>query len=102
MSTVNYLTLPGGFVLPVALVTEVWTDYHHEVSTVPEDRAEIGLSDFADNYLMQQMLAGRILRRHIQYSCENGVYALEGNYACIEMIGREQSEETLGNYGEID
>lgn len=102
MSTVNYLTLPGGFVLPVALVTEVWTDYHHEVSTVPEDRAEIGLSDFADNYLMQQMLAGRVLRRHIQYSCENRVYALEGNYACIEMIGREQSEETLGNYGEID
>ena len=102
MSTVNYLTLPGGFVLPVALVTEVWTDYDCEIGSVSADRAEMILGDFADDYLMQHMIAGRILRQERVYGCENGMYSLQGEYACLEMIGREQSEETFGNYGKTD
>ena len=102
MSTVNYMTLPGGFVLPVALVTEVWTGYQCEIGTVSDDRAETILGDFADNYLLQRMLAGQILRQDIEFCGKNGVYSLDGVYSCQEMIGREQSEETLGNYGKTD
>ena len=102
MSTVNYMTLPGGFVLPVALVTEVWTGYQWEIGTVSDDRAETILGDFADNYLLQRMLAGQILRQDIEFCGKDGVYSLDGVYSCQEMIGREQSEETLGNYGKTD
>lgn len=102
MSTVNYLTLPGGFRLPVALVTEVWSDYDGGTGVLAEDRAEMILGDFAGAYLQQQMLAGQILQQNDEFCCEDGLYALRGQYACLEMIGREQSEETLGNYGKID
>lgn len=102
MSTVNYMTLPGGFVLPVALVTEVWTGYRCEIGSVSDTKAKRILGDFADDYLLHQMLAGRILRRDIDFRGNDDVYRLDGVYSCLEMIGREQSEETLVNYGKTD
>ena len=48
------------------------------------------------------MLAGRILRRDIDFRGYDDVYRLDGVYSCLEMIGREQSEETLVNYGKTD
>ena len=102
MSTVNYLTLPGGFELPLALVTEVWTGYQCEAGTVSDDMALTMLNGFADGYLRQRMLAGQILQQDIDFCRREGVFSLVGVYSCLEMIGREQSEETLGNYGKTD
>ena len=102
MSTVNYMTLPGGFELPLALVKEVWTGYRYETNTLSDGIALTILGGFADDYLQQQMLAGQVLRKDIAFCCEDGVYSLEGDYSCLEMIGREQSEGTLVNYGKTD
>ena len=102
MSTVNYMTLPGGFELPLALVKEVWTGYRYETNTLSDDIALTILGGFADDYLQQQMLAGQVLRKDIAFCCEDGVYSLEGDYSCLEMIGREKSEGTLVNYGKTD
>ena len=102
MSTVNYLGLPGGFELPVALVTEEWIRYDSEVSAVSDHRAEEILGGFADDYLTGLMLAGRVLGQDLRFCREDGVVVLRGKYACLEMIGREQSEEILENYGKID
>ena len=100
MSTVNYLTLPGGFTLPLALVTERWVSYDCKPRPVPEEGAETILKDFADACLLGQMVAGRILRQDQAITCRDGVYQLDGDYACLELIGVEQSGEILKNYGE--
>ena len=99
MSTVNYLTLPGGFQLPLALVSERWISYDCSARPVPEDGAERILKDFADACLKQQMVAGRILRQHIVVMAGDGAYRLRGDYACLELIGVEQSGEIFENYG---
>ena len=102
MSTVNYLTLPGGFVLPIALVREKWIWYETENCAGAEDREEKILTDFAEAYLDQQMLAGRILDQEYELTGGDGVLRLRSSYACIEMIGREQNEEILVDYGKSD
>ena len=102
MSTVNYLTLPGGFVLPIGLVREKWIWYETENCAGAEDREEKILTDFAEAYLDQQMLAGRILDQEHELTGGDGVLRLRSSYACIEMIGREQNEEILVDYGKSD
>ena len=100
MSTVKYLTLPGGFVLPVALVEEQWISYQNKHHCISEFEAEKILTDFADKYMALQMLAGRVLARNQVVSAEKGIAMLDGHYACLEMIGREISEESIIDYGE--
>ena len=102
MSTVNYITLPGEFVLPVALVTEVWRSYECRTEFADEARAERILYSFARTYLNRQMVAGRILQKEELISVTDSSYQLTGSYACLEMIGRERSEETLEHYGKTD
>lgn len=91
----NYITLPGGFVLPVAVVTEVWTYYDcTEETALPEE--QIGqLSEFAADYLREQMVAGQILSASETVTTEDGALWLNGKYACREMIGRVQKEEII-------
>ena len=89
MYTENYMTLPGAFRLPVILLVEEWIYYDlTETETVD---AEGVLLDFADRYLASQMIAGQILHRSeaVDGCC------LEGQYACLEMIGQVRYEESL-------
>ena len=79
-----------------------WTGYQCEAGTVSDDMALTMLNGFADGYLRQRMLAGQILQQDIDFCRREGVFSLVGVYSCLEMIGREQSEETLGNYGKTD
>ena len=102
MSTVNYMTLPGGFTLPMALVTERWIRYEPEPRELDEGRAEEILACFMERYLNNQMLAGKVIRREEEFGGSSGLYDLSGRYACIEMIGREQIEEKLEYYGKSD
>lgn len=91
----SYVTLPGGFQLPVILVTEVWTYYDYEETAGEEEYAAAALSEFAESYLTQRMIAGQILSRAETVSEADGVFCLEGNYACLEMIGQVRSEEII-------
>lgn len=91
----SYLTLPGGFRLPVILVTEVWTYYVYEELAEGEEDTTAKLSQFAHNYITQQMVAGQILNTEESISTENGSFYYKGNYACLEMIGQVRSEEII-------
>lgn len=102
MSTVNYLTLPGGFILPVALVTEQWISYECVTQPVPEIEIKELLEDFAESYLKQQMIAGKILQSTQEMSVEEHFYLLQGRYSCMEMIGQERREEILEDYGKTN
>jgi hypothetical protein len=81
-----YLTLPGGFRLPIALVTQ--TIYSCELEEAVLDQTET-LIGFAERYLQSQMTAGQILHRQETLDgCQ-----LTGSYECLEMIGQVHCEE---------
>ncbi len=94
MYSESYVTLPGGFRLPIVLVTETWAYYERSELTLPEP----DLSSFAERYLTEQMVAGKITSRLEQGTEEDGLYTFQGNYACTEMIGQVRSEETIQPY----
>lgn len=89
MYTEKYMTLPGDLRLPVILVEEEWIYY--DLTENETSDAETVLLDFADRYLVSQMIAGQILYRS---EALNGC-SLEGQYACLEMIGQVRYEEKL-------
>lgn len=91
----NFLTLPGGLQLPLAIVTEVWVSYPPSSVSVSVDEASSKLTDLAREHLQQTMIAGRILSQNEAVSREDGVLKLEGIYGCLEMIGKEQNEEII-------
>ena len=98
----NYVVLPGGFQLPIAIVTEVWISYEEVPTVLEEESAAQALSAFASGYLSGQMIAGTITEKDEACTLQDGVYCLEGQYACQEMIGRVRSEEIVKPYGEND
>lgn len=98
----NYLTLPGGFQLPIAIVTEVWQEWETEEPAIAESSAEEWLTSFARSYLSDHMIAGQVMTATESVSFDSGVYMLTGKYACTEMIGISRSEEILKPNGEHD
>lgn len=100
MYSVKYLTLPGGFDLPVALVTEMWLWYDTSPGRISEENAEQILSDFSGHYLTGIMTAGQIQQQKEVLQWDNEICRLQGQYACLEMIGKTRFEESLNDYGE--
>jgi len=95
-----YLTLPGGFQLPIALFVTITNEYDQSVASASAEYAEAAASTFAQQYLLSQMISGRIMRSFTNIELRDGVCVLLGQYVCSEMIGRVQNEEIIGNYGE--
>lgn len=95
MYSENYLTLPGGFQLPIAIVTETYIYYEDSVSVDEQEDSGERLSSLAQSYLSSQMVAGKILSKEETFSRQDGVICLVGQYECLEMIGRERNEEII-------
>ena len=102
MKMVDYMTLPGGFQLPIALVTEEWSYYDLRNDEVPQTDAAQLLNQFSDTYLTTHMVAGQIQNRLETLSQKDGVFQQTGSYICYEMIGKIKYEENLLNDGETD
>lgn len=96
-----YATLPGGFQLPIALCIETYTYYEPENYQVMKEDAQEHLMQFTRDYLTEQMVAGQIRSGKESITQRKGIVSLEGNYTCIEMIGREQREQIGEQYGKI-
>ncbi len=96
----NYVTLPGGFVLPVAIVTETYIAYETQQGAM--ENGEGLLSDFSADYLKQQMAAGQILEKEERLETGAGWVRLSGRYQCLEMIGIQRNEEIIKPYGNND
>jgi hypothetical protein len=90
----SYITLPGGFQLPVIIVTETIVCYDETGVTLQEPN----LQSFAQRYLQMQMIAGTVTSGQEDGWTEDGIYRFQGNYACTEMIGQVRSEETVKPY----
>ena len=91
-----YITLPGGYVLPIALAVETLTEWELAESEVSKP----DLSGFARTYLRSQMVAGQILSESVESGSEDGVFCLTADYVCREMIGRVQREQIGELYAE--
>ena len=91
-----YITLPGGFQLPIGLETVSNTHPAVTESTrMPEDYTSGILREFSDKYLKRNMIAGEILRSDYGWEFRDGAVWLHGEYICREMIGRVRIEEII-------
>jgi sporulation protein YqfD len=87
-----YVSLPGGFRLPLAVCVDRRQPYTLTETTIPENDAKQQLQQFSQGYLLRQMVAGQILNKQQTFSAAEGLYRLESQYTCAEMIGKEQRE----------
>ena len=102
MYSESYVTLPGGFILPIKLVCEVWEKgVPVSVTAAPED-ISAQLKRFSEYYLKQQMAAGALMDRSEEILEGDAVLCLQGEYACIEMIGQVRNEEIVNPNGKYD
>lgn len=88
-----YITLPGGFVLPIGIAVEQSLCTSLSEQELSPENAETMLQDALSAYLKKQMIAGSIQSSQEDFSGEDGGYALAGEYVCTEMIGRVQREQ---------
>ena len=97
-----YVTLPGGFQLPVALCVEVYTDREKDSVEMLEEDAVDKLVAFSEHYLSQHMVAGEILSMTHATTSRDGVCRMESNFVCREMIGTRKQEQIGDTNGEND
>ena len=88
-----YVSLPGGFRLPAAICVDRYLDYQLQDAVIPEADAQKQLQEFADQYLLGQMVAGQILQKQQKLSSSAGQYRLESSYVCTEHMGKAQREQ---------
>lgn len=91
----QYMMLPGGFILPVSVLTETVTYYDTAGDTSTALADEDFLETYSEAYLHSQMIAGEIHHKAQQLLESDGVFILKGQYVCSEMIGRQRAEEIL-------
>jgi len=82
-----YITLPGGFQLPLALAVERFDVSEYVQREIPQADAERCLSEMAERHLSRTMVAGTIHSRDISVTSGDGIWILAGEYRCTEMIG---------------
>lgn len=95
------MTLPGGIKLPLALAAERLTFYDSTWAVAADDASE-ALAQWSEDYLLQGMVAGKILSANISVTQDPSLSSFVGTYYCLEMIGRLQQEEITGIYGKTD
>lgn len=91
MYTQKYVTLPGGFRLPLGIYVETWIGY--TVTSVPasSEAASSSLCSFARRDVSARMLAGEILCGEEAIEQNGETYILNVNYTCREMIARQRT-----------
>ena len=92
MYSKEYLTLPGGFILPIALIKEECYYYDEQAVDFCEQDF-FWMEDFASDYLQGQMIAGSVLQADTAMELLDDCCIFTGRYACLEMIGQVKNEE---------
>lgn len=92
----NYMSLPGGFVLPVCFLSE----YIYKYETIDIMRDDIGwLTDYSADYLNKHMVAGQVVSSKILEQESADAVSLYADYVCTEMISQREIEESIDVYG---
>lgn len=88
-----YITLPGGFCLPVGIGIETVLRCSTEETIVEVSPEQ--LADQSEHYLLSHMSAGQILNQESAMVGET----LYTEYICLEMIGQNRYEEITKEHG---
>lgn len=89
----KYLTLPGGFILPVGIALEEYHEFEYELEK--KECSNSFLTQFADSYLSGQMQAGMVNRSDQTHSCEEAYCRMDGLFYCYELIGISRIEGSV-------
>ena len=93
----NYLQLPAGFTLSIALVKQTTFYYEEGTDTITSADPQQWLHSFAQAYLQKNMIAGEIVSAETELAQTKDICCLHGRYACVEMIGQIKYEQMIGN-----
>ena len=89
----HYITLPGGFRLPLGIAKETLTSYEMTAEDAEPELREQLLGGFAEKLVLEGMVAGQIQEGKTEFQRCGGIYVLTGHYRCTEMIGRARKEQ---------
>ena len=91
----EYVRLPGGFQLPIAII-KVTQSYYEQKQQLAVDAEQYGwLDDSVRQYLQTTMIAGQVLSGNITLDANEDVCYFYGKYACVEMIGQVKCEQMI-------
>ena len=93
----EYVQLPGGFSLPIAIVKETLIEYEESQETQTSTDMESWLTDFTETYLQNTMIGGQVISAQTEVNPMDDICYLYGKYTCIEMIGQVRYEQMIGN-----
>ena len=88
-----FITLPGGFQLPVGIHREEYFFHEFQTGVSSTDYERSWTQIYTEDYIKTQMLSGKILKADYTSEIQEGVLVLAGRYSCSEMIGRVKDEE---------
>lgn len=91
----RYLTLPGGFMLPLGYVIETQIVHKTKPGEITVQKAAEEISKLSNEYLLSTMIAGDVLYSQIRTRLDPGLILLTGEYGCVEMIGQTYNEEII-------
>ena len=91
----DYVTLPGGFRLPVSVIRMRTYASHIVEAEYDPEASQDWLSQYVLSYTGNQMIAGSILNEKWQWDASDGYCLLKGDFACHEMIGQVKFEEII-------
>jgi hypothetical protein len=87
MTVRRTLTLPGGYVLPVAVTVTTFLAYDPVELPLEETRAEALLRASIQGQLQQELRAGYEVSEQLSLGAEDSIYRLSGVVECQEEIG---------------
>ena len=94
----EYVRLPGGFLLPIAIVKETVQYYTDEQLTASADW-DAWLSDFTTAHLKGLLISGEIVSKELALNPIDGACYVYGKFTCVEMIGQTKYEQTVPKDG---
>ena len=92
MYSYSYVTLPGGYVLPIGMLKETILFCDIKENSVSQDDALLVASAIGDRYIKENTVAGEVLNSSMSTCTEDFIYKFSCKYFCREMIGEKLRE----------
>ena len=90
----EYIHLPGGFRLPIAVIKETGLIYDDAPETLGVSQ-ESWIPEASRTYLQSTMIAGEIVSDQTEVNVAACATYLSGRYVCLEMIGQVKYEDLI-------
>ena len=86
-----HVRFPGRFDVPISLCIETFVDSDIQQKKDLQQTGNAKLELYLEQYLLTQMIAGKIIHRDYEVQTSSDASMIYGSYICHEMIGREKT-----------